>query len=123
LKAPFQPTADYILIKPIQPGKTAGGIALPDGADVNPPKGVVVATGPGRVSEYWVLIHNSVKAGDVVYLTFACRDVGQVEIDREKYLIVRSRDVVGAIEPPTQNAQNDDCTQACCARPEPAMAL
>ena len=76
----FEPILDFILIRPLPQGQTRGGIALPDGADVDPPKGLVVAAGPGRKTEYGAFIENCVQAGETVYLAFSCQQAGKVSL-------------------------------------------
>lgn len=121
MEVDFEPTRDFVLIEPISQGKTAGGLALPEGASLGCQQGLVVKVGPGVTSEFGVQMPNYVKPGDVIYLGFAVQQVGTVQLKGKEYIICRQRDIIGTI--PQKKAKLDECSQACCARPEPAMAL
>ena len=83
--------ADRVLIKaaPAEE-KTAGGIIIPDTAKEKPLQGEVLAVGNGTKDEEMVL-----KAGDtVLYGKYAGTEV---ELDGEKYLIMRQSDVLAVL--------------------------
>lgn len=87
----IQPLADRVLIKaaPAEE-KTAGGIIIPDTAKEKPLQGKVLAVGKGTKDEEMVL-----KAGDtVLYGKYAGTEV---ELDGEKYLIMRQSDVLAVL--------------------------
>lgn len=87
----IQPLADRVLIKaaPAEE-KTAGGIIIPDTAKEKPLQGKVLAVGKGTKDEEMVL-----KAGDtVLYGKYAGTEV---ELDGEKYLIMRQNDVLAIL--------------------------
>ena len=87
----FKPLADRVLIKaaPAEE-KTAGGIIIPDTAKEKPLQGEVLAVGNGTKDEEMVL-----KAGDtVLYGKYAGTEV---ELDGEKYLIMRQSDVLAVL--------------------------
>ncbi len=87
----IKPLADRVLIEPAEAEtKTVGGIIIPDTAKEKPLKGTIVAAGTGTKDEEMVL-----KAGDsVLYGKYAGTEV---EIDGNKYLIMRQSDVVAII--------------------------
>ena len=87
----IKPLADRVLIKPAPAEeKTAGGIIIPDTAKEKPLQGEVLAAGNGTKDEEMVL-----KAGDtVLYGKYAGTDV---ELDGEKYLIMRQSDVLAVL--------------------------
>ena len=87
----IKPLADRVLIKPAPAEeKTAGGIIIPDTAKEKPLQGEVLAAGNGTKDEEMVL-----KAGDtVLYGKYAGTEV---ELDGEKYLIMRQSDVLAVI--------------------------
>ena len=87
----IKPLADRVLIKPAPAEeKTAGGIIIPDTAKEKPLQGEVLAAGNGTKDEEMVL-----KAGDtVLYGKYAGTEV---ELDGEKYLIVRQSDVLAVL--------------------------
>lgn len=90
----FEPAHDWLLIQPIEKTITSGGIALPDGAEVDPPRGKVLKAGPGRVTELNQLVENPFKPGDEVMLQFH-GDVLNLSLHGRKMVIVRARDVLG----------------------------
>ena len=70
--------------------KTLGGIIIPDSAKEKPLKGEVVAVGNGTKDEEMV-----VKNGDtVLYGKYAGTEI---ELDGEKYLIMRQSDILAII--------------------------
>lgn len=87
----IKPLADRVLIKPAPAEeKTAGGIIIPDTAKEKPLQGKVLAVGNGTKDEEMVL-----KAGDtVLYGKYAGTEV---ELDGEKYLIMRQSDVLAVL--------------------------
>ena len=87
----IRPLADRVLVKPAAAEeKTIGGIIIPDSAKEKPLKGEVLAVGKGTKDEEMVL-----KPGDtVLYGKYAGTEL---ELDGEKYLIMRQNDVLAII--------------------------
>ncbi|MDR3141001.1 MAG: co-chaperone GroES [Tannerellaceae bacterium] len=87
----IKPLADRVLVKPAAAEeKTVGGIIIPDSAKEKPLKGEVVAAGNGTKDEEMV-----VKPGDpVLYGKYAGTEI---ELDGEKYLIMRQSDILAII--------------------------
>ena len=87
----IQPLQDRVLLKPaVAEEKTAGGIIIPDTAKEKPLQGEVLAVGAGTKDETMVL-----KAGDrVLYGKYAGNEV---ELDGEKYMIMRQSDVLAIL--------------------------
>ena len=87
----IRPLADRVLIKPAAAEeKTLGGIIIPDSAKEKPLKGEIVTVGNGTKDEEMV-----VKVGDnVLYGKYAGTEI---ELDGEKYLIMRQADVLAII--------------------------
>mgnify|MGYP003295375171 CR=1 FL=1 len=87
----IKPLADRVLVKPAAAEeKTASGIIIPDTAKEKPLKGEVLAVGNGTKDEEMV-----VKPGDtVLYGKYAGTEI---EIDNEKYLIMRQSDILATI--------------------------
>lgn len=87
----IRPLADRVLIKPAAAEeKTLGGIIIPDSAKEKPLKGEIVAVGNGTKDKEMV-----VKVGDnVLYGKYAGTEI---ELDGEKYLIMRQADVLAII--------------------------
>ena len=84
----IRPLADRVLVKPAAAEeKTVSGIIIPDSAKEKHLKGDVIAVGNGTKDEEMV-----VKEGDkVLYGKYAGTEI---EIDGEKYLIMRQSDIL-----------------------------
>lgn len=87
----IKPLADRVLVKPAAAEeKTVAGIIIPDTAKEKPLKGEVLAVGNGTKEEEMVL-----KVGDTVL--YGKYSGNEVEIDGEKYLIMRQSDVLAVL--------------------------
>ena len=87
----IKPLADRVLVKPAAAEeKTVAGIIIPDTAKEKPLKGDVLAVGNGTKDEEMVL-----KVGDTVL--YGKYSGNEVEIDGEKYLIMRQSDVLAVL--------------------------
>ena len=88
----IKPLADRVLVMPAAAEeKTVSGIIIPDTAKEKPLKGEVVSVGNGTKDEEMIL-----KAGDhVLYGKYAGTEI---ELDGEKYLIMRQSDILAIIE-------------------------
>ena len=87
----IKPLQDRILVQPMKAEEKIGGIIIPDTASKEKPKqGTVIAVGCGTKDEEMLL-----KAGDnVLYGKYAGNEV---ELEGEKYLIMRQSDVLAVI--------------------------
>ncbi len=93
----LKPLDDRVVIRQSEAEeKTTGGIILPDTAKEKPQIGKVIATGPGRLLDDGKRSKMSVKKkDDVLYAKYSGSDV---EIDSEKYVILRESDILGIVE-------------------------
>ncbi len=94
----LQPLYDRVLVKPYEEEerKTKGGIIIPDTAKEKPQRGKVVAVGEGRLLENGQRVPLTVKVGDeVIFGKYAGTEV---EIDDEKYLVMREEDIYAIIK-------------------------
>jgi chaperonin GroES len=93
----LKPLDDRIVIKQSDAEETTtGGIILPDSAREKPQIGKVVATGPGKLLDDGKRSQVSVnKKDEVIYAKYIGSDV---EIDGEKYVILKESDVLGIVE-------------------------
>ena len=93
----LKPLDDRIVIKQSDAEeKTSGGIILPDTAREKPQIGTVVAVGPGKILDNGKRGSMSVKKKDeVIYAKYMGSDV---EIDGQKYVILKESDVLGIVE-------------------------
>ena len=86
----IKPLADRVLVLPTAAEEKVGGIIIPDTAKEKPLRGKIVAAGKGTKDEEMIL-----KEGDeVLYGKYAGTEL---ELDGEKYLIMRQSDVLAVI--------------------------
>ena len=90
------PLFDRIVLKQLAAEETTkSGIVLPGQAKEKPQQAEVVAVGPGGVVD-GKEVTMQVKVGDkVIYSKYA---VSEVEVDEEKYVIVKQNDILAIIE-------------------------
>ena len=87
----IQPLADRVLVLPAPAEEKVGGIIIPDTVKEKPLRGRIVAAGNGTKDEEMLL-----KEGDeVLYGKYAGTEL---ELDGEKFLIMRQSDVLAKIE-------------------------
>lgn len=88
----IKPLADRVVILPAPAEeKTIGGIIIPDTAKEKPLRGEVIAVGNGTKDEEMIL-----KVGDnVLYGKYAGTEL---ELNGEKYLIMRQSDVLAIVK-------------------------
>ena len=93
----LKPLDDRVVIKQSDAEeKTTGGIILPDTAKEKPQIGKVIATGPGKLLDDGKRSKMSVKKkDDVIYAKYIGSDV---EIEGEKYVILKESDILGIVE-------------------------
>jgi chaperonin GroES len=94
----LRPLQDRVIVKQSEAEtKTASGIVLPDTAKEKPTKGKVIAAGPGKVDEKkGKHMELAVRAGDTVF--YGKYSGTDVEVDGEKYVILRESDILGVLE-------------------------
>ena len=96
----FEPIGDYCIIEPLNANETAGGIALPDGTQIETPRGRVLKVGPGIHTQTGAFLEPLVKAGDIVAGAVMVKDAYGSMLWKEggkEYRIVRTRDLMGKI--------------------------
>ena len=93
----LRPLDDRVVIKQSEAEeKTSGGIILPDTAKEKPQIGKIIAAGPGKMLDNGKRNKMSVKKNDeVIYAKYLG---SEVEIDGEKYVILRESDILGIVE-------------------------
>jgi len=94
----IRPLNDKVVVKPLkQEEVTKSGIVLPDTArEEKPEQGEVIAVGTGKLLDNGQRAPMSVKVGDKVLFTKYAPD--EVEIDREKYLVIEEEKILGIVE-------------------------
>jgi chaperonin GroES len=96
-KIKFRPTDDRVLVEPCEAdGKTAGGIILPDSAREKPQRGVVIATGPGKLLDSGNRGEMSVSVGDEVF--YGKYAGTQVEFGTDEYVVLRENDILAIVD-------------------------
>ena len=86
----IKPLADRVLVAPAPAEEKVGGIIIPDTAKEKPLRGKIVAAGSGTKDEEMIL-----KEGDEV---LSGKYAGtEIELDGEKFLIMRQSDVLAII--------------------------
>ena len=93
----LRPLADRVIVKQSEAEeKTKSGILLPDTAKEKPTKGKVISVGPGKLDDKGKPMELGVRAGDTVY--YGKYSGTDVEVDGEKFVILRESDVLGVLE-------------------------
>ena len=104
----LKPTNDRILLQPIDEGEqTYCNIVIPDMGKEKPELGVVLAVGPGRMSENGtMMLVRSCKVGDVVMVP----KIGTLRIDfeGEEYYIAQDKEVLAVVEQETPVGFEED---------------
>ncbi len=92
----FKPLADRVLIKPLdEKEQVKNGIIIPDSAKEKPQEGEVIALGTGKLDDSGKRLEFTVKKGDKVLISKYGGT--EVQVDNEKYLILREDDILGVI--------------------------
>jgi len=92
------PLHDRLVVQPVEVASEVkkGGILIPGAQLEKPNIGVVVATGPGRVTDDGKLQKMSVKAGDTIL--YGKYSGTQVKIENNDYLVMHDADVIGILK-------------------------
>jgi chaperonin GroES len=93
----IRPLADRVVLEVLNDTEqTAGGIYLPDTAREKPQRGVVLAVGPGRMTDSGKREEMSVKVGDKVL--FAKYSGTDVKLAEKEVKILSEKDILGIVE-------------------------
>ena len=87
-----------VIIKPIEEDEQMyGNIVIPDLGKERPEMGEVIATGPGRQTEFGQFIRVNAKVGDIVLIP----KIGSIRIDFEgtEYFITADKEILASIKP------------------------
>jgi chaperonin GroES len=93
----LNPLNDRVVVRQLEAEEvTKSGIVLPDAAKEKPTRGEVIATGPGKADDNGKRTAVSVKQGEtVVYGKYSGTEV---EVDGEKFVLLRESDLLGVLE-------------------------
>jgi chaperonin GroES len=93
----LKPLQDRVIVKQSEAEeKTKSGILLPDMAKEKPTRGKVIAVGPGRLDDKGKPMEIGLRVGETVY--YGKYSGTDVEVDGEKFVILRESDVLGVLE-------------------------
>jgi chaperonin GroES len=93
----FVPLHDKVLIKPLsKEEQTYGNIIIPDLGRERAEAGKVESVGPGRTTEFGILIGPQVKPGDTVMIPKAGAVL--LDLDGEDYYVVQDKEILVIIE-------------------------
>lgn len=93
----LKPLQDRVIVRQSDAEeKTKSGIVLPDSAKEKPTKGKVIAVGPGKLDDKGKPMELGLRVGDTVY--YGKYSGTDVEVDGEKFVILRETDVLGVLE-------------------------
>ena len=93
-KVSFKPLGNRVVIEPQDSDEqvSSGGIYIPDTAKEKPQEGLVVAIGPGRLSDDGKRVPMDVEVGDtVVYSKYSGTEYKEGSTE---YLVVREDDIL-----------------------------
>jgi len=93
----IRPLEDRVVVEPSEAEeRTAGGIVLPDTAKEKPMLGVVIACGPGKLTDAGERAKMEVKKGDkVLYGKYSGSDI---QVDGKDLLIMRESDILAVMK-------------------------
>ena len=94
----LNPLNDRVVVRQLEAEETTkSGIVLPDAAKEKPTRGKVVAVGPGKMNDdNGKRTPVAVREGEtVVYGKYSGTEV---EIDHEKFVLLRESDLLGVLE-------------------------
>ncbi len=95
-KVKIQPMADRVVVEPLEDTEEMrGGLYIPDTAKEKPQQGIVIAVGPGRISDEGERIAVELNEGDrVLYGKYSGTEV---TVDDCELLIVKESDVLAVL--------------------------
>ena len=95
-KLNIRPLGDKVIVKRVEAeSKTAGGIVLPDTAKEKPKRGIIMATGNGRLLDDGKRSEMQVKKNDEVLFTSYAGT--EIKMGGEDYMIMDENDILGVI--------------------------
>src|SRR6476646_12001081 len=93
----LKPLQDRVIVRQSDAEeKTKSGIVLPDSAKEKPTKGKVISVGPGKFDDKGKRMEIGVRAGDTIY--YGKYSGTDVEVNGEKFVILRESDILGVLE-------------------------
>jgi chaperonin GroES len=98
LKTKIKPSGDRVLVQAVNREETTeSGIILPETlTPEKPEEGIVLAVGPGERNEKGERIALDVEVGQKIM--FTKYGPNEIELDGEKYLIIKEKDILAIFE-------------------------
>lgn len=94
----LRPLHDRVIVKQKKEAEmTAGGLYIPTNAQEKPLQGEVLAVGEGKMLDNGTIMPVFVKVGQTVL--FDRHTYVEVELNSEKYLVIRNDNILGIVEP------------------------
>jgi chaperonin GroES len=100
-KVIIKPLADRVLVKRAEASaaKSASGIIIPDTAQKEKSKhGIVIAVGPGKMSDDGTLVSMTVKKGAAVIFNSGWDNEVEIAGDDAEYFLVKESDILAIVE-------------------------
>ena len=94
VKVSFKPLGNRLVVEPIEDDeqKSSGGIFIPDTAKEKPQEGMVVAVGPGKMTDEGKRVPMEIVVGDIViYSKYGGTEYKEGDTE---YLVLREDDVL-----------------------------
>ena len=94
VKVSFKPLGNRLVVEPIEDDeqKSSGGIFIPDTAKEKPQEGMVVAVGPGKMTDEGKRVPMEIEVGDtVIYSKYGGTEYKEGDVE---YLVLREDDVL-----------------------------
>ena len=91
----FQPLGDRVLVKPLEGKREINGIIIPDSANNNESKAVVVSVGAGKKLPNGNVVPVSVKENDIIFHTKFSGS--EIFFEATKYLVLKEEDILMVI--------------------------
>ena len=97
MKIKFRPMDDRVLLEPSEADETtSGGIILPDTAREKPQRGIVIASGPGKLLDSGKRGEMSVRVGDEVF--YGKYSGTEIEFGTDKFVVLRENDILAIVD-------------------------
>ena len=91
----IRPLHDRVIIERIEERTTASGIVIPETAGDKPQRGLVRATGPGKIENGNLQTINVQVGNEVLFGKYSGTEV---KINGKELLVMREEDIMGVIE-------------------------
>jgi co-chaperonin GroES (HSP10) len=92
----FVPYGNNVLLEEIKPGKTPGGLVIPDGMTAEDTQlSIVRAVGPGAVDINGKVVEPRIQVGDVIYQVSGRVNPLGLTIEGKQYVLLPETSILG----------------------------